>query len=65
MLLLILFYLYSFFIEGENEKIGSEVVQSLADELLNDDKVKKLPTETLILLAKRCFAEVTDRLQNS
>ncbi|GFY59533.1 telomere-associated protein RIF1 [Trichonephila inaurata madagascariensis] len=45
-------------------KIQSEILEGVAQELLCDDRIQKLSTESLVALSKKCFLEVTKRLED-
>ncbi|GFS89665.1 telomere-associated protein RIF1, partial [Nephila pilipes] len=45
-------------------KTESEIFEGVAQELLCDDRIQKLSTETLIALSKKSFLEMTKRLED-
>ncbi|GFQ95186.1 telomere-associated protein RIF1 [Trichonephila clavata] len=48
-------------LEGKNQ---SEILEGVAQELLCDDRIQKLSTKSLVALSKKCFLEVTKRLED-
>ncbi|GFV39416.1 uncharacterized protein TNCV_1231171 [Trichonephila clavipes] len=45
-------------------KIECEILEGVAQELLCDDRIQKLSTESLVALSKKSFLEVTKRLED-
>ncbi|GBN75087.1 hypothetical protein AVEN_175722-1 [Araneus ventricosus] len=50
--------------EKMDESISSEALESIAGELLTNDRIGQLKRETLLALSKKCFQEVTKRLED-
>ncbi|CAL1270895.1 unnamed protein product [Larinioides sclopetarius] len=50
--------------EKMDESITSEALESLADELLKNDRIGQLKRETLLTLSKKCFQAVIKRLED-
>ncbi|KAF8793815.1 Telomere-associated protein RIF1 like protein [Argiope bruennichi] len=50
--------------EKMDESISSEVLERIAEELLTDDRIGQIKKETLLALSKKCFQEVTKRLED-